>query len=400
MKASSSPAAGAPGCGRSPTPAPSSSCRSRTSRSSSTASRRSWRRGSREIGIVVGDTAARRSGRRRRRLRFGCEDHLHRAGRAARPRARGPDRRGLPRRASRSSCTSATTSSRTGSRSLVEEFEARAAATRRSCSRTCPNPRRSASPSSRTAGSSGWSRSRRSRRSDLALVGVYMFDPRSSRPSSASGRRARGELEITDAIQWLVDHGRTVHAARRRRLVEGHRARSRTCSRRTASSSTRSSATSRGASTSGVAPRGQGGDRQGRASRSSRLRGPVVIGEDARIGTASSGRTRRSATAAGSSAARSRTRSCSRARGSRSVRAAIADSLIGATPGPPSAATARRRAASWSATTPRSGSEVATRDGDGPQGAGRRRLRLHRVELHPPRPRAHGERPGRSSSTS
>jgi dTDP-glucose pyrophosphorylase len=50
-------------------------------------------------------------------------------------------------------------------------------------------------------------------RSDLVLVGVYMFTSaihdavRDLKPSW------RGELEITEAIQWLIDHGKTVHSS-------------------------------------------------------------------------------------------------------------------------------------------------------------------------------------------
>src|SRR4029450_5763891 len=48
-------------------------------------------------------------------------------------------------------------------------------------------------------------------RSDLALVGVYMFDDSVFEAVKAIRPSARNELDITYAIQWLVDHGKTVH---------------------------------------------------------------------------------------------------------------------------------------------------------------------------------------------
>ncbi|WP_214412872.1 glucose-1-phosphate thymidylyltransferase [Sphaerisporangium fuscum] len=54
--------------------------------------------------------------------------------------------------------------------------------------------------------------------SDLAIVGVYTFSPAVHEAVRAIRPSGRGELEITDAIQWLIENGFRVHS----HMVDGY----------------------------------------------------------------------------------------------------------------------------------------------------------------------------------
>jgi glucose-1-phosphate thymidylyltransferase len=54
--------------------------------------------------------------------------------------------------------------------------------------------------------------------SDVALVGVYLFDDSILEACATLSPSWRGEYEITEAIQWLIDQGKTVRAE----MVDGY----------------------------------------------------------------------------------------------------------------------------------------------------------------------------------
>ena len=103
-------------------------------------------------------------------------------------------------------------------------------------------------------------------RSDLALVGVYLFDRTIFEAVNAIRPSGRGELEITDAIQRLIDTGKVEDMLEGNRMMLGSL-----------------EPTMRGSVDADTAIEGRVSIGEGSVVHRSRLRGPLVIGANARI---------------------------------------------------------------------------------------------------------------------
>ena len=150
----------------------------------------------------------------------------------------------------------------------------------------CEVPTRSASVSPRwtsTATWCTWWRSRRTRRRNLALVGVYLFTKAIHEAVAAIEPSDRGELEITDAIQWLIDHGYRVRhevlrgwwldTGKKDPLLESNRLRARELEPR-----------NDGEVDEASRRRPCGRSRPGAVLVNSHVRGPAIIGAGTRLG--------------------------------------------------------------------------------------------------------------------
>ena len=119
-------------------------------------------------------------------------------------------------------------------------------------------------------------------KSNLALVGVYMFDDTVFESVHAIAPSARGELEITDAIQHMIDRGRDVHphivrgwwkdTGKLEDMLEANRI-----------VLEQLEVKRRGAQTDGNRIEGRVEIGEGAVIADSLIRGPVVIGDGARI---------------------------------------------------------------------------------------------------------------------
>ena len=176
-----------------------------------------------EIGIVIGETGARGRGGGRRRQPVRGHGHVPPPGGAARPGPRRAHRSRLPGRR-RLRHVPGRQLLQQGLTGFVDRFEAAQAAVD---TPTLDGPEQPPSaqillckvPDPQRFGVAAVDAKGHVVRliekpvdppSDLALVGVYLFTPAIHEAVAAIEPSARGELEITDAIQWLIDHGHPV----------------------------------------------------------------------------------------------------------------------------------------------------------------------------------------------